>query len=317
MPQRSLSQAALADLADVPATSRWVRSGGIRLHALDYGGDRPPLVVLPGITSPAITMDFVARELTDLVRPVVLDVRGRGLSDEGDDSSGGGDGDGGGGYGLREYAEDTEALITGLGLDRPLLFGHSMGARIAAVTAVRAEVPLRGAVLADPPMSGPGRGPYPTGLEAFRRQLAEALRGTDADEVAAFWPTWSRRERELRARWLASCAERAVAATHHGFEHEDFFDWWPAVPTPVAMLYGAESPVVTAAGAEEAADAHPAATLYGIPGAGHMIFWDAPETSLAALRTALSTILSPPITRDTAAGDGRREPLGAGPFHAR
>lgn len=284
MSQRSVLQSGLADLADVPATSRWIRSGNVRLHALDYGGDLPPLVVLPGITSPAVTMDFVARELTDLVRPVVLDVRGRGLSDDGD------------GYGLEEYAEDTEALITGLGLDRPLLFGHSMGARIAAVVAVRAKVVLRGSVLADPPMSGPGRGPYPTTLEAFRRQLAEALRGTDADEVAASWPTWPRREQELRARWLSSCAEDAIAATHHGFEHEDFFDWWPKVPGPVSILHGADSPVVTVTGAEEAACANPSASLHKIPGAGHMIFWDAPETGLAALRTVLGTILSHPRT---------------------
>ncbi|MEU9791571.1 alpha/beta hydrolase [Streptomyces sparsogenes] len=282
MSQRSIPQAALADLADVPATSRWVRSGGLRLHALDYGGDLPPLVVLPGITSPAITMDFVARELTDLVRPVVLDVRGRGLSDEGD------------GYGLEEYAEDTEALITGLGLDRPLLLGHSMGARIAAVVAVRGKVPLRGAVLGDPPMSGPGRGPYPTSRDAFLRQLSEARRGTDADEVARSWPTWPRREQELRARWLASCAEKALVATHRGFEHEDFFDWWPRVPEPAHLLYGADSPVVTEAGAREAAASNASAALHRVPGAGHMIFWDAPAAALTALRTTLNTLLSRP-----------------------
>ncbi|MBI0299233.1 alpha/beta hydrolase [Streptomyces sp. PRKS01-29] len=281
MTRRSVLQSALADLADVPATSRWVRSGEVRLHALDYGGELPPLVVLPGITSPAVTMDFVARELTGLVRPVVLDVRGRGLSDEGD------------GYGLEEYAEDTEALISRLGLDRPLLLGHSMGARIAAAVAVRAKVGLRGTVLADPPMSGPGRGPYPTTREVFLRQLSEARRGTDADEVAASWPTWPRREQELRARWLSSCAEEAIVATHHGFEHEDFFDWWPRVPGPAHMLYGADSPVVTAEGAREAAERNPAAPLHKIPGAGHMIFWDAPAVATATLREALTTILSP------------------------
>ncbi len=244
--RRSVRQDALADLADVPA----------------------------------ITMDFVARKLTDLVRPVVLDVRGRGLSDDGE------------GYGLAEYAQDTEALITGLGLDRPVLLGHSMGARIAAVVAARGAVPLRGAVLADPPLSGPGRAPYPTSLDAFLRQLSEARRGTNADEVAASWPRWPRREQELRARWLSSCARRAIAATHHGFEHEDFFDCWPSVPTPAALLYGAESPVVTAAGAAEAAAGNPAAALHSIPGAGHMIFWDAPKAALTALRGALLEILS-------------------------
>ncbi|MFI9024093.1 alpha/beta fold hydrolase [Streptomyces sp. NPDC053560] len=272
---RSLPQSALADLADVPATGRWVRSGSARLHVLDYGGPGVPLVMLPGITSPAVTMDFVARELTDRVRPLVVDVRGRGLSD------------GGGRYTLEEYAEDTEAVVEGLGLERPLLFGHSMGARIAAATAVRGKVPLGGTVLADPPMSGPGRGPYPTTLDTFLGQLRQAQHGTDADEVAASWPRWPRREQELRARWLASCAEEAVVATHRGFEAEDFFDRWPAVPGPVALLYGADSPVVTAAGAAEARRLLPSAAFAVVPDAGHMIFWDNPAAGLAALRDAL------------------------------
>ncbi|MEU5952471.1 alpha/beta hydrolase [Streptomyces sp. NPDC047525] len=279
-PDRCLPQAALADLADVPATGRWVRSGATRLHVLDYGGPGIPLLVLPGITSPAVTMDFVARELTDAVRPLVLDVRGRGLSD------------GGGAHSLEEYAEDVEAVVTGLGLDRPVLFGHSMGARIAAVTAVRGKVALRGTVLGDPPMSGPGRGPYPTPLEAFLDQLAQARRGTDADEVALSWPRWPRREQELRARWLASCDAEAITATHRGFETEDFFSWWPSVPGPTALLYGADSPVVTAAGAAEAARLHPSAVICSIPDAGHMLFWDSTRAALSALREALRPMLT-------------------------
>jgi N-formylmaleamate deformylase len=269
---RAVLQSALADLADVPARSRWVRSGDLRLHVLDYGGDGVPLVVLPGITSPAITMDFVARELTDLVRPIVVDVRGRGLSDSGKS------------YTLEDYADDTVAVLDGL--DRPLLMGHSMGARIAAVVAARG-VPLRGTVLVDPPMSGPGRGPYPTSLDAFLGQLEQAQRGTDADEVARSWPRWPRREQELRARWLSSCDTDAINATHAGFESEDFFTTWPRVPAPTVLLYGGTSPVVTAAGAAEAAAANPAARLVEVPGAGHMVFWDEPEAALRLLREVL------------------------------
>jgi N-formylmaleamate deformylase len=273
---RVLTQQALADLADVPATSRWVRSGELRLHALDYGGERPPLVVLPGITSPAITMDFVARELTDLVRPVVLDVRGRGLSDSAPT------------YTLDDYAADTEAVITGLGLDSPLLLGHSMGARIAAAAAVRKKVELGGTVLVDPPLNGT----YPTPLSAFQAQLDQAVRGTDADEVARSWPRWPRREQELRARWLASCSPTAIAATHHGFETEDFFAFWPSVPAPTFFLHGADSPVVPPDGAHRAADANPAAQLVEVPDAGHMVFWDNPSFALTALRDALTTLLA-------------------------
>lgn len=278
-PARFLTPHAAADLADVPATSRWASNGTVRLHVLDYGGSGIPLLMLPGITSPAVTMDFVARELTDLVRPLVLDVRGRGFSDDG------------GGYALDAYAEDTEAVITGLGLRDPLLFGHSMGARIAAATAVRGRAGLSGAVLVDPPMSGPGRGPYPTTLDAFLGQLAQARRGTDAEEVGRSWPRWPVRERELRARWLASCGEAAIRGTHEGFEREDFFDWWPSVPVPTALLYGADSPVVTTESAAEAARALPGAALTEVPDAGHMLFWDNPEAALGLLREALRGLL--------------------------
>lgn len=276
---RAVLQSALADLADVPATSRWVRSGGVRLHVLDYGGDGVPLVIVPGITSPAVTMDFVARELTDLVRPVVVDVRGRGLSDAA------------GTYSLQDYADDTRAVIDGLGLHRPLLLGHSMGARIVAVTAA-SGADVRATVLVDPPMSGPGRGPYPTTLEAFLGQLAQARRGTDAHEVAASWPRWPRREQELRARWLSSCDAGAITATHRGFEGEDFFATWPAVPAPTVLVHGADSPVVTAAGVAEAAAANPAARIVEVPDAGHMVFWDQPAVALGLLRRELAGLVS-------------------------
>lgn len=285
---RVLTQPALGDLGAIPASSRWVRSGSVRLHLLDYGPtDGVPVLVIPGITSPAISMDFVARELTDLVRPIVLDVRGRGLSD-------GAPADSPGplrGYDLDAYADDVDAVIGELDLDRPVLLGHSMGARIAAVTAARGRLPLRGTVLVDPPMSGPDRGPYPTTLSAFLGQLDQARRGTDADEVAAAWPRWPRREQELRARWLSSCSVTAIAATHAGFESEDFFTTWPAVPAPTVLVHGGDSPVVTADGAAQAAATNPAAEVVEVPGAGHMVFWDQPAAGLAAARQALVTLL--------------------------
>lgn len=279
MSERMLTQEALADLADVPAHGRWVRSGDLRLHVLDYGGDGVPVLVLPGITSPAISMDFLARELTDLVRPIVVDLRGRGLSDAAPE------------YCLASYADDVEAVINGLGLGQPILLGHSLGARIAAVAAARPHVAVRGSILVDPPMSGPGRPTYPTTLEMFRSQLQQAQRGTDAAEVGQVWPRWPLRERELRARWLASCAAASIDATHRGFETEDFFATWPFVPAPTTLAYGADSPVVTAEGAAEAAAANPVANLVQIPEAGHMVFWDNPAKAREIVREVLDTLV--------------------------
>ncbi|GAB3348969.1 alpha/beta fold hydrolase [Amycolatopsis echigonensis] len=279
---RVLTQPALAELANVPATSVWVRSGSVRLHVLDYGpADGVPLVVLPGITSPAITMDFVARELTDLVRPLVLDIRGRGLSD---DAPGAGPLHG---YDLDAYASDVDAVIDQLQLSDPVLLGHSMGARIAAKAASSAH----GTILADPPMSHADR-PYPTTLDTFAAQLDQARRGSDADEVAASWPRWPRREQELRAGWLASCSRTAIAATHAGFESEEFLPLWEKLTGPAVLLFGKDSPVVTPEDVAALAEANPAHPLVGIENAGHMIFWDEPEPALQALRSALQDLLA-------------------------
>ena len=277
MANRHLTTSALADLADIPAQSRWFRSGELRLHALDYGGDGVPIVILPGITSPAITMDFVARRLTDIGRPVVLDLRGRGLSDDGIT------------YAVEDYADDVEAVISEFHLDRPILLGHSMGARIAAAASLRENAEMGRVILVDPPLSGPGRDPYPTTLDVFRTQLLQAQRGTDADEVALSWPRWPRKEQELRARWLSSCGEDAVVQSHQSFEAENFLDDWSQLKSPTALMYGSKSPVVTAAGVSELAAANPNVELIEVRDAGHMVFWDQLQSSLSALRRLLQT----------------------------
>ncbi|AWT52313.1 alpha/beta fold hydrolase [Mycolicibacterium smegmatis] len=278
MDRRYLTQEALADLATVPATSRWVVTNSLALHVLDYNAAPavPPLLVLPGITSPAITMNFVAVELTDIAHPYVVDIRGRGLSDSATS------------YTLDDYAEDVEAIVDDLALDDVSILGHSMGARIAAVVAARGRVPLRSLLLADPPMSGPGRGPYPTTFETFLAQLAEARAGTTTAEVAKAWPRWPQSEQRLRAHWLSSCDVEAVSQTHRGFEEDDFFDVWPKLTSTTTLIYGSDSPMVPADGVEHARSMNPQANLETIPDAGHMLFWDNPAPALASVRRALS-----------------------------
>jgi N-formylmaleamate deformylase len=283
MSEPRVSEAARADLDAVDAQSRWVDDGPVRLHVLDYGGDARPLVVLPGITSPAVTWDFVVRELRDLVRPVVIDMRGRGLSGTGAS------------YAVADYLADVEAVVAALDLEAPLLLGHSMGARVASYAAARSAVPFGGSIIIDPPLSGPGRGGYPTTREAFQEQLHEGQRGTNADEVRRFYPRWPEPELELRARWVASCDEPAVLESFRLFsEVEDFFTWWPDVPAPTAFVYGGASPVVTAEGAREASEANPAATVHEVPGAGHMVPWDEFDAFMALVRPVLAAHVEAP-----------------------
>jgi N-formylmaleamate deformylase len=275
---------ALAELRATGAESRWIESDGRRLHVLDYGGDKPPLFVLPGITSPVMTWDFIVAPLRDRVRPLVMDLRGRGLSEAG------------GEYGAPEFAVDAAAAIEGLGLERPLVLGHSLGARIAAALAFRGDVPLGATICVDPPLSGPGRGGYPTSRESFEAQLDAGYDGTTADEVAASYPLWARSELMMRARWVGSCERDAVLATYDRFAEEDFFEWWAKVPAPAWLINGGDSPVVTETGLAEAREVNPAARYATVPGAGHMVPWDNHAGFDSLLAEVLETELA--ATRD-------------------
>ena len=77
----------------------------------------------------------------------MLDNRGRGLSSGGPDI----------GYTLDDYAQDAAGLIEALGLDRPFVLGHSMGGRIAIKLAATRPDLVGSLIVADPPLSGPGR----------------------------------------------------------------------------------------------------------------------------------------------------------------
>jgi N-formylmaleamate deformylase len=272
------------ELRALGAESRWIESDGRRLHVLDYGGEKPPLLVLPGITSPAITWDFIVAPFRDRVRPLVMDLRGRGLSESG------------GGYGAPEFAADAAAAIDQLELERPLVLGHSLGARIAAALAARGDVDLGPVICVDPPLSGPGRGGYPTPRDSFEAQLDAGYDGTTADEVAAAYPLWPRSELLLRARWVGTCERDAVLATYDRFAEEDFFEWWAKVPAPAVLINGGGSPVVTATGLAEAREANPAARYATVPGAGHMVPWDNHSGFESALAEVLQIELA--ATRD-------------------
>src|SRR5437764_7279399 len=61
-------------------TDRFVTVNGLRLHVLDSGGDRPPLILLHGIARHAHTFDHVAPEFAKRYRVLAVDMRGHGDS---------------------------------------------------------------------------------------------------------------------------------------------------------------------------------------------------------------------------------------------
>jgi N-formylmaleamate deformylase len=266
---------------EIAGRSVEVEANGLRHHVLQYGDESAPdLLILPGITSPAATADFLAVLLAeDGFRVHVPDIRGRGRTDTAP----------AGAYRLTDYAADVADLVDALGLRQPTILGHSMGARIALAYAVLHAPDDHGLLLlVDPPVSGPDRGPYPTSREAFLEQLHEAQRGTTAAEIRRFYPRWPERELQLRAEVLASCDETAVLETHAGFESEDVFGYWRELRGPALLVRGGDSPVVPESAAEDLRHANSAIDIVTVPGAGHMVPWDNLPGFLDVVRPILS-----------------------------
>jgi N-formylmaleamate deformylase len=255
--------------------SRYATRDGVRLHALEYG-DGPPLVIVPGITSPAITWEWLAEDLARDRRVLVLDVRGRGLSDR--PASG---------FTLPEYAADVVAAIDEAGYERPAVLGHSMGARIAAALGVLHPDRAGPLVLVDPPLTGPGRGEYPTSLQAFMDQLEKARGGATVDDIREYFPSWSDDQLQLRLEALPTCDENAVRETWKNFHDEDVFEYLRRLEPPVLFMFGGESPVIPGHAVPEVEQTNSRLEIVRVPGAGHMIPWDNLDMFLTETRRFL------------------------------
>lgn len=263
-----------------PARGRsgFVMSGDVRIHYLEYGESGPGLLLVPGLSCPAVTYETVSVAMADDFRVVCIDLRGRGLSDHPAD-----------GYTLPDYADDLLAVVRACDLDRPVIAGHALGARIvAAFDALHPGV--AGALLiADPPATGPGHPPYATPLASFQRQLAEAQDGITAEDVRRHFPDWEPEPLELRADWLDTCAVHAVEESYRNFTREDFFGYMARGTAPGVFLYGARTHAVPRQALDEIRASSKHLEVIEVPATGHMIpFENLPAFTAAVRRVALA-----------------------------
>ncbi len=248
---------------------------GIRLHYLEHGDSGPPLILLPGITSPAASWAFVAERLGEFCRVHTLDNRGRGLSAGGPAL----------GYRLADHAADTAALIRALNLGRVILLGHSMGARIAVATAV-AHPDVAGAlILVDPPVCGPGRRPYPVPLAWYLDGIANASRGEALAVAGSMLARWTPAQIALREQWLPTCDTTAVAEAWRSFHEEDMHALLPAVRCRTLLLCAGNGDTVRPEEEREIVAALGDGRSVRIANVGHMIPWDDLDAFVAAVKS--------------------------------
>lgn len=246
-----------------------IHANGIRQHLLHYKGNGPELLLIPGITSPAITWGFVAERLAETYDVHVLDVRGRGLSEAGDLD-----------YSLDAMADDAIAVAGTM--DTPIVLGHSMGARIA-IRAARKGAEVAGLLLVDPPVSGPGRRAYPSQWPWYGDSIRMAQKGCSAEDMRKFCPTWTDEQVALRAEWLHTCYWGAIKTAFDGFHIDDIHADLPQIKLPMRLVVAGGATVIGADDIAEIQTLAPHIETRIVEAAGHMIPWDDLEGFLAAV----------------------------------
>ena len=124
----------------VPPVGAFVTVDGERIHYIERGEGRP-ILMIHGLGG---TLHHLRRPLMeafgDGYRLIAIDRPGSGYSTRANGRSGG----------LREQADFISHLIDALGLEKPLLVGHSLGGAIALATALDHPAKIAGLALISP-----------------------------------------------------------------------------------------------------------------------------------------------------------------------
>lgn len=253
------------------AIERRLATDGVDLAVTEYEGDGPPLVLLHGIGSRAVSWWPVIDQLSARFHLYAPDLRGHGASAK--PASG---------YLVSDYAGDLARLLDGLGLDRPLILGHSLGGMVALTWARDHPARAAGIALEDSPLRG-GRATLPS----FDDWLAlNAM--APAEAAAAYarrYPPWSVEDCQRRATSITATARPVFTELRAEAEADldaDRITPLAAIQSPILLVYGDldQGGMVVPADAHRLASTLPRARIAHIPGAGHTLHRDQSDAFL-------------------------------------
>jgi N-formylmaleamate deformylase len=255
---------------------------GIKLHYHRTGGDKPPVVLAHGITDNGLCWTRLAQALEDEYDLILFDARGHGLSDAPET-----------GYAPADHAADLAGLVEALGLERPALIGHSMGAANVTLAAATYHDLARCAVLEDPPW----RTAYDPGeraamVEAWRAGIIAKKSWTRERLIAEARisnPTWADVDLEP---WADAQLRVNPAVFSWGDTQSPRAPWQDLVrkiacPVLLVIADPALGAIVSPEVAQEAAQLNSGLRVAHIPGAGHSIRREQFEPYVEAVRAFL------------------------------
>ena len=264
-----------------------VITNGLRIHYHRTGGDKPQIVLAHGVTDSGLCWPRVARALESEYDLVMYDARGHGGSEAPQRP-----------YSTEDLADDMADLIQALGLEKPVLIGHSMGARTSAVAAANYPKLVRAAVLEDPPWRSAAIQPS-AGSQRITARL-EGYKARTREELIAFGkersPDWAD---EVFPPWADAKLQCSLEARRLSMPlRTDWRETLRQITCPVLLLVADPEihrdiglgGVVTPEVAREASSIMQDGRVVRIDGAGHNIRRERFETYLAAVSEFLEYV---------------------------
>ena len=235
---------------------------GLEFHYTRTGdGSKPSLVLLHGFSDKGLCWLPVARDLEADYDVVMPDAKGHGLSARIQPGQ------------QLDHATDMAGLITALGLEKPVVGGHSMGGLTATEMGARYPNLISGLILEDPAWIDPSPDDVPLRQNPFFEWLTN-LDKLSLAEVIAFGktanPLWS--DDEFPA-WAASKQQLDKTIFEVVNIRKPWREFVSAFTVP-ALLVTADvtmNAIVSAATAQEAASLSPNLQIAHVPNAGHNI----------------------------------------------
>ncbi len=261
-----------------------VIANGIRIHYYRTGGDKPPLVLSHGATDNGLCWGRLGRALEADYDVIMPDARGHGLSDAPES-----------GYDSDTRAADLAGFIVALGLEKPAVGGHSMGAQTTFYLVANYPGLARCAILEDPVFRPRDAQTSEADREAWAARMGETMakyRAMSREELIAYCraehPTWS--EEEL-APWAD--AKKQVSSRFAGVRPAERLAWWEVLPRltlPILLIIGDpdKGGIVTPEVAQEAARLQPNLQVVHLAGAGHNVRREQFDQFVQAVRRFLA-----------------------------
>lgn len=178
-----------------------------RFHYFSWGAQRtelPAAVLIHGITSSALSWVRVGPALADRYRVYAFDMRGHGDSVH----------PAPGVYSLHHTARDTAAFIAALGLERPLLIGHSWGGATALLLAgggAQEPAPALSGVILEDPAWNFGQGNPEKRSASFTKDIGRPFAEL-RPEITANNPGWTSEDIEGKLDAMRKVSREAVVS---------------------------------------------------------------------------------------------------------